>query len=53
VGTSGADLAFASPPSRKFTSECQILNSTRNMNLLMVLLILTFAKATAEKECEC
>src|SRR5579864_1683804 len=47
----GFDIRFsiaARPP-----SECQIQNSTRNLYLLVVLLILTFAKAAAEKGCEC
>ena len=51
--TSGVDLTFATPLAASSSSECQIQKSTRNLYLLVVLLILTFAKAAAAKGCEC
>jgi hypothetical protein len=51
-GASGVDLTFATHLAANSASECQILNSTRNIYLLVVLLILTFAKVTTEKGCE-
>jgi hypothetical protein len=51
-GASGMDLTFATRLAANSASECQILNSTRNIDLLVVLLILTFAKVKTEKGCE-
>src|SRR6185437_5689830 len=50
---SGVDLTFATHLAASPQSECQIRNSTRNLYLLVVLLILTFAKVPAEQGCEC
>ena len=44
------DLAFATDLAGNSERECQILNSTRDIYLLVVLLILTFKKVTAEQE---
>jgi hypothetical protein len=44
---SGVDLTFATHLAASSESECQILNSTRNLYFLVVLLILTFAKVPA------
>ena len=44
---SEVDLTFANRLAAASSSECQIL--TRNLNLLVVLLILTFAKVPAAK----
>ena len=51
--TSGVDLTFATRLAASSSSECQIQNSTRNLYLLVVLMILTFAKVPAEKGCKC
>jgi len=45
----GVDLTFAIYLAASSESECQILNSTKNMYLLVVLSILTFTKVTPEK----
>jgi hypothetical protein len=50
---SGVDLTFATHLAANAQGECQIRNSTENMDLLVVPLILTFAKVAAEKGCEC
>jgi hypothetical protein len=50
---SGVDLTFATHLAAGSPSECQIQNSTRNLYLLVVLRILTFAKVAAAKGCEC
>ena len=47
---SGVDLTFATSLTEGSQSECQILNSTKNMCLLVGLSILRFAKVTAEKD---
>jgi hypothetical protein len=53
VDASGVDLTFATSVAANSQRECQILNSTRNVYLLVVLLILTFAKVAAETGREC
>ena len=50
---SGVDLTFATYLAASSSSECQIQNSTGNLYLLVVLLILTFAKVATETGCEC
>ena len=48
---SGFDIRYRTR--REFLSECRILSSTGILYLLAVPLILTFAKAPAEKGSEC
>jgi hypothetical protein len=50
---SGADLTFATHLVARLSSECQIQSSTRFNILLVVLLILPFAKRPAEPGREC
>src|ERR1700679_2757275 len=50
---SGVDLTFATHVAASPKSECQIQNSTRNLYLLVVLLILTFVNVAAEMGYEC
>ena len=47
---SGVDLIFATYLAANSQSECQIRNSTRNICLLVVLLILTFAKCPLRRD---
>jgi hypothetical protein len=49
----GVDLTFATYLAAISSSQCQIQNSTSSLNLLVVPLILPFAKVTAETPCEC
>jgi hypothetical protein len=52
-GASGVDLAFAINLAAISESECQILNSTRNLKFPGGPLILTFAKGLLETGSEC
>ena len=49
--SSGVDLAFATVLTVRSQSKCQIQNSTKNLYLL-VMLILTFAKVHARRGCK-
>jgi len=53
AAASGVDLTFATLQATDSQYECKIQNSTRNIYLLMVLLILTFAKVPTKPGCEC
>src|SRR5271169_6331249 len=53
IQSSGVDLTFATLQATDSQCECKIQNSTRNIYLLVVLLILTFAKVPTKPGCEC
>jgi tRNA (cytidine/uridine-2'-O-)-methyltransferase len=53
TGASGADLTFATRLAASPRSECQIQKLHWHYDLLVVLMILTFANEPAAKGCEC